>query len=99
MPDLHVTPPLTGHVPPTETPRCGTNLPSMDGVPCGEPAAWHIRWRRGADTDPTFPAGLACQSHMDQINAAHAWYERHRAGPACSSAGATWRDGHCAEVP
>lgn len=94
-----MTPPLTGHMIPTDTPTCGSNLPSTDGIPCGEPATWHIRWRRGTDDDETFPAGLACHAHMEQLARAHAWYDRHHAGPACSSANATWLNGRCAEVP
>jgi hypothetical protein len=84
------TPPLTGRMIPAESPSCGTNLPSMDGIPCGEPAAWHIAWRRGADEDETFPAGLACDTHMQQIARSHAWYDRHHAGPDCTSADAEW---------
>ncbi|MEE4540967.1 hypothetical protein V2S66_03165 [Streptomyces sp. V4-01] len=92
------TPPLTGRMIPTTTPTCGTNLPSTDGIPCGEPAAWHIRWTRGADTDPTFPAGLACTVHMEQLARTHAWYERHETTPACHAEDGEWRTRGCVHV-
>jgi hypothetical protein len=96
--DLYATPPLHGTQPPSPTPTCGSLLPSLDNTPCGEPATWHIRWNYGGGIDYGFDVGLACQPHMDQINAAHTWYDRHRAGPACSAAEGTWESGHCAEV-
>lgn len=87
------TPPLTGPMPPTTTPACGSNLPSMPGIPCSEPAAWHIRWTRG--TPVAFPAGLACHTHMEQLARAHTWYERHPATAACSSPDPTWQPNGC----
>jgi hypothetical protein len=96
---VQVTPPLTGPMPATDTPTCGTNLPSTDGIPCGEPAAWHIRWAPGAPGDATFPAGLACHAHMEQLARAHAWHERHEAGPDCGTRTATWTPERCTEAP
>ncbi|MEE4546483.1 hypothetical protein V2S66_31525 [Streptomyces sp. V4-01] len=93
-----ITPPLHGVQPPSATPTCGSLLQSMDGIPCGEPATWHIRWDYGGDRDEGFDVGLACQPHMDQIAAAYSWYDRHTATPACSAAKATWEPGRCAEV-
>jgi hypothetical protein len=92
---VQVTPPLTGPMPATDTPTCGTNLPSTDGIPCGEPAAWHIRWAPGAPGDATFPASLACHAHMDQLARTATWYERHAAGPDCGTRTANWQTDHC----
>jgi hypothetical protein len=88
-----ITPPLTGPMIPTDTPTCGTNLPATDGIPCAEPAAWHIRWATG-DGD-RFPAGLACQVHMDALAERHAWHERHPAGPDCGTRTADWTPDRC----
>jgi hypothetical protein len=93
--EIPITPPLTGPMIPTDTPTCGTNLPSTEGIPCGEPAAWHIRWKPGAPGDETFPAGLACHAHMQQLARAHAWYGRHEAGPDCGTRTANWQTDHC----
>lgn len=90
--DLRTTPPLTGPMPATETPRCGTILPSTDGIPCGDTATWHIRWAPG--DGETFPAGLACDTHMEQLRNT-LWYERHPAGPDCGTRTATWTPEHC----
>lgn len=94
---VYPTPNLTTRQPPSTTPTCGTNLPSIPGIPCGDPAAWHIRWARG--TGDSFPAGLACQLHMDQAGQDFAWYDRHPAGPACSRDNATWHPDRCTSPP
>lgn len=93
-----ITPPLRGTQPPSTTPTCGSLAQTMDGVPCDEPAARHIRWDYGGEADYGFKVRLACQLHMDQIAAAYSWYDRHAATRACSAAKATWEPGHCAEV-
>lgn len=89
--DHPLTPRLTTRQPAATTPTCGVGLPSIPGATCGDPAAWHIRW----DSSRTPTATLTCQTHMDQYAAHHAWYARHPAGPACSSAKPTWHPGHC----
>jgi hypothetical protein len=91
---MYATPKSAGIQPPAPEPRCGTRLPSIPGnPPCDDPAAWHIRWTPGGDG--TFPASLACHTHMEQLARAHAWYERHPATPACSSPEPTWQPNGC----
>lgn len=93
MIDLPTAPHFTGHQDATDTPTCGTSIPSL-GIPCGEPAAWHLLWAPGTGR---VLATLACLVHMQEEAALHAWFARHAATPACSSPDPTWRDDRCRE--
>ena len=93
---MYPTPRLTGPQPAQAGLVCGTNLPSL-GVPCGEPAAWHILYAPPVQ-DATVDTALACPTHMDQVATHHVWHERHPATPACATDHATWHYGlhnHC----
>jgi hypothetical protein len=95
-------PTLTQPAGPAAGLTCGWDdtLPDLT-VPCGEPAAWHIRWTPGTESGgiTRFPASLACDPHMDQIAAHHVWHNRHPATPACAQHDSTWHHDHCTEEP
>lgn len=93
---MYPTPRLTGHQPPEAGLVCGTNLPSL-GVPCGEPAAWHVLYATPVQ-DATVDTALLCDPHTDQTAAHHVWHDRHPTTPACAAHNATWHYGphsHC----
>lgn len=92
---MYPTPRLTARQPPATTPTCGHNLPAVPGAVCGEPAAWHVRWERGADSAASFRASLYCHTHMDLHTRHHAWYDRHPATPDCAAPVTAWGPGRC----
>lgn len=94
---MYPTPRLTARQPPTDSPTCGHNLPSLPGAVCADPAVWHVRWERGDGV--TARAALYCGTHMDHHAQHHTWYGRHPARPACTARPTAWGEHECTQPP
>jgi hypothetical protein len=82
--------PLRGPLKPMDGTALCSTCPEQLGIPCGQPATWHVAWTLEGGVATSF----ACDPHMTAIQTAHVYSDRHPLGAACPLPGMTWWGPH-----